>query len=383
MTVYSIASFGMMIADGVRMRAYAAALQSAVRPGSTVMDIGAGTGVLTLLACRYGAARVYAIDPNPAVSLVREAARLNGVEDRVVVVADVSTSFTPDRPIDVVVSDLRGVLPFWEGHIESIADARDRLLAPGGVLIPEADVVQLCVISAPEKYAELVRPWENVEYKVDLSAARVWALNSWLKYRFEPGQLLTPAVPGAVIDYREVTTADSRFAADVEIPVTRSGVAHGVGAWFDARLSGEIGFSNAPGEPDALYGRAFFPWEQPVELSEGWTVHVHLGAWPVNGRYVWRWSSRVTDHRGDIVAESDQSTFRSTPPDAAQFARGAATYVPQRGREIEMDAFVLAQVSGSADLKEISGRLYREFPEEFAGEHAALDYVAACCRRYP
>lgn len=365
------------------MNAYSAALREAVKPGMTVADIGAGTGVLTLLACKYGAARVYAIDPNPAVALVAEAARANGVEDRVVVVHDLSTNFTPDHPVDVIVSDLRGILPFWPGHVESVVDARDRILAPGGTLIPESDSLYVSVITAPEKYAEFADPWESGEYGVDLSVGRERALNAWTKHRFKVEQLLTKSACAAVIDYRIVTTSDARFSKDVKLQVDRDGVAHGLGLWFDTRLTGEIGFSNAPGQAEAVYGRAFFPWQRAVTVRSGWAVHVRVEAWPLPESYVWRWSSTVQDDSGQAVEEFDQSTFWSTPLDGAQLARGASTYIPRRGREVELDAFVLAQVTGSADLKEISGRLYRQFPEEFSGEHTALDYVARCCRRYP
>ena len=371
------------MADSVRMGAYAAALRATIQPGATVADIGAGTGVLTLLACRYGAARVYAIEPNPAVTLAAEAARRNGFEDRVVVVPDLSTNFMPDRPVDVVVSDLRGVLPFWPGHIEAVADARERLLRPGGALIPQADSLYATIITAPEKYSDFATPWETAEYGVDLSAGREMALNNWCKYRFGQHQLLTPATLAAVIDYRTITPADARFSADVELETSRAGTAHGLGLWFDARLTSEIGFSNAPGCPEAVYGRAFFPWLRPVELGVGWRVELRVEAWPLDTGYLWRWLSTVRDDSGAAVERFDQSTFRGGPLDPTHLARGAATFTPQRGREVEMDAFVLSQIRGDANLREIGARLYREFPMEFAGEQAAFDYVARCCRRYP
>src|SRR5437870_11229737 len=76
--MYSVADYGIMIADRVRMEAYMQALRSAVRPGGVVVDIGTGTGIFALLACRFGARRVYAIEPNDAIQVAREIARANG-----------------------------------------------------------------------------------------------------------------------------------------------------------------------------------------------------------------------------------------------------------------------------------------------------------------
>ena len=76
--MYSLAAYGDMIRDRVRMDAYAAALREAIRPGATVVDIGTGTGVMACLACRFGAARVYAIEPADVIEVAAEIARANG-----------------------------------------------------------------------------------------------------------------------------------------------------------------------------------------------------------------------------------------------------------------------------------------------------------------
>ena len=72
--MYSIADYGAMIADEVRMGAFVRALRQAVKPGAVVIDIGTGTGIFALLACRFGARRVYAIEPSDAIQVAREIA---------------------------------------------------------------------------------------------------------------------------------------------------------------------------------------------------------------------------------------------------------------------------------------------------------------------
>src|SRR5512135_770538 len=82
-SLYSIGGYQKMVDDAVRMNAYADALRRAVRPGSVVVDIGAGTGILSLLACRFGAARVYALEPDDCINVARENAAANGLADRI------------------------------------------------------------------------------------------------------------------------------------------------------------------------------------------------------------------------------------------------------------------------------------------------------------
>jgi protein arginine N-methyltransferase 1 len=71
------------LSDAVRVRAYERAICAIVRPGDVVLDLGAGTGVLGLLACRAGARRVYAVDGGGILGVARALARANGVADRI------------------------------------------------------------------------------------------------------------------------------------------------------------------------------------------------------------------------------------------------------------------------------------------------------------
>src|SRR5829696_1199528 len=158
--MYSLHFYGQMLADVARMDAYTAALRQTIRPDSVVMDLGCGPGVFALLACKLGARRVYAVEPNNVVGLAREAAAANGFADRIEFFEKLSTEITLPEPASVIVSDLRGVLPFFQQHIPSIIDARTRLLARGGVLIPHRDILWAALVEAPEQYTELVGPWK-------------------------------------------------------------------------------------------------------------------------------------------------------------------------------------------------------------------------------
>jgi len=121
---YSLSTYGEMITDRVRCGAYMKALQAVIRPGAVVMDIGTGPGIMAVLACQLGAKRVYAIEPGEIIQLAREIAAANQVADKIEFFEDVSTNVTIPERADVIVSDLRGVLPFYSHHISAIADAR-------------------------------------------------------------------------------------------------------------------------------------------------------------------------------------------------------------------------------------------------------------------
>jgi type I protein arginine methyltransferase len=314
--MYSLHFYGQMLADVRRMDAYAAALREVVNRDSVVMDLGCGPGVFALLACKLGARRVYAVEPNNVIGLAREAAAANGWADRIEFFDKLSTEITLPEPATIIVSDLRGVLPFFQQHIPAIIDARKRLLARDGVLIPRRDILWAAVIEAPEQYAELVSPWEN-QFDLDLSAAARFITNTWRKSHIKPEQFLANPVCWNTIDYQEVDRPDVR--AESSLRIARNGTAHGVAVWFDSELVDDVGFSNHPAAPRMIYGQGFFPFSQPVEVSEGHRIDLRLAAKFVQDDYVWRWDTDFKDQKTSFK----QSTFYGVPLSTAQLRKSA------------------------------------------------------------
>lgn len=293
-----------MIADAPRMDAYATALRQTVKSDSVVMDLGCGPGVFALLACKLGARRVYAVEPENVIGLAREAAVANRFADRIQFFEKLSTEITLDEPATIIVSDLRGVLPWFQQHIPSIIDARERLLARGGTLISRRDILWAAVVGAADQYEELVRPWEN-RFDLDLSAGTRLITNTWRKTRIQPEQMLTEPVCWTMIDYHEVDSPDVQ--AEISWRAARNGTAHGVAVWFDSELIDGVGFSNHPSQPELIYGNGFFPFSEPVEVMENDRITLRLAAKMVGDDYVWRWDT-------DFPKTSfKQSTFFGVP----------------------------------------------------------------------
>jgi predicted RNA methylase len=160
-SAYSVADYGAMIVDPVRMDRYVRALERAVRPGAVVVDIGTGTGIFALLACRFGARRVYAIEPEDVIQVAGEIAAANGCADRIEFIQAMSTSVALPERADVIISDLTGALPWFSQHLPSVIDARRRLLAPGGVLIPQRDTAWAAIVTVGELYRRWTGPWNG------------------------------------------------------------------------------------------------------------------------------------------------------------------------------------------------------------------------------
>src|SRR5437868_8536679 len=206
--MYSLSGYGDMIADRVRMDAFMQALRATIRPGAVVMDIGTGPGIMAVQACRLGASRVYAIEPAEILQVAREIAAANHCADKIEFFEEISTKVSIPVLADVIVSDIRGVLPLFEHHIPSIADARRRFLAPGGALIGRKDTLWVAIVEAPERYGQIVDPWERNGLDQNLAPVRRMIVNEMRKARFKAEQLLTRPQLWATLDYTSLENPD-------------------------------------------------------------------------------------------------------------------------------------------------------------------------------
>jgi type I protein arginine methyltransferase len=378
--MYSVHFYGRMLADTSRMEAYSAALRRAVTPKSVVLDLGCGPGVFALLACKLGARCVFAVEPDNVIQLAREAAIANGFDDRIEFYQNLSTDITLPERADVIISDLRGVLPWYQQHIPSIVDARKKFLAPGGILIPHRDVLWAAVVDAPDRYQEIVEPWRS--NGLDLSAAKRLVTNTWRKTRIKPDELLVQPSRWATVDYYEIQSPNIR--AEIKWLIARTGTAHGLAVWFDSELIDEIGFSNHPGGPELIYGNGLFPFSHPVEVVEGDRIQVTLRADFIRDDYVWRWDTDVFAP-GDSVTPRvsfKQSTFFGVPLSSEQMRKQAAGYKPALDQRGEARSFIMELMTGENSLAEIAARLAERFPSRYADWQDALDEVTEVSREF-
>ncbi len=313
MALYNMLGYGKMIADRVRMDAYVKALNQVITPDSVVLDIGTGTGIMALIACQFGARKVYAIEPDLAIHVARELAAANGYADRIEFIRDLSTRVTLPEQANVIVSDLRGVLPLFQHHIPSIVDARRRLLGPNGILIPRSDTLWAALVQAPELYSEYTAIWASNPYHLTMQPARRLAVNTWAKAYLEAQQILTEPHIWTTLDYTAIESPDIR--GTLNWTMTRAATAHGFAVWFNTELADNAGFSNAPGLPGLIYGQGVFLWETPIALQAGDTVLITLQAELSEEEYVWSWNTNILGP-GDPArpkASFKQSTAFGTP----------------------------------------------------------------------
>jgi protein arginine N-methyltransferase 1 len=214
-----------------------------------------------------------------------------------------------------------------------------------------------------------------------MRAALSLVTNQWNRASVNPGQALADAQPLGHIDYASVEPG--RFTATATANVSRRGNGHGICAWFDAELADGIAFSNAPGAPELIYGKAFFPWPEPVALEPGDKVTMTLRADPVGGDYSLGWDTRI-DAPGAPggKARFRQSSFFGEPLSPARLRKQSASHVATLNDDGRIDQLGLALMNAGKPLGDIAHELARSFPERFARWEDALTRAGELSVRY-
>ncbi|KAJ2948547.1 hypothetical protein O0L34_g7802 [Tuta absoluta] len=271
----------LMLEDHPRTEAYRNAILASrdYFKDKVVMDVGCGTGILSLFCAQAGAKKVYAVEASNLASLAKEIVKENNFENVIEVVQSrVEDLVLPDNvKVDAIVSEWMGFYLLHEGMLDSVFAARDRFLKEDGRLFPETAMVYVAPCSVPSLY----KSWDNM-YGVSMSTFAK-ALRSKADkpeiMTIQPEDLLGPEEALCWIDLRYSNSTEvSQFELEHVVVAKRRGFYQGLCIWFECRfpnLSGsedqpELALSTGPKDPATHWKQTVIvlPTEQEVDVDE-------------------------------------------------------------------------------------------------------------------
>lgn len=363
------------LSDSVRIATYRSAVRQRVRPGDVIVDLGAGTGVLGLLACEAGASRVYAIEATGMISLLLRIAEANGYADRIVPLNAMADQVDLPEPADGIVTDQVGHFGFEAGLFEMMSDAR-RFLKPGGWTIPHALELCLAPLSDPD-IRQRVEFWRVPLDGLDFSAARDWAINTGYPKRIAPGQMLGRTSMGRAIPL--VDMSPDPLTIRTTLSIDSAGTLDALGGWFRSELAPDVFMTNAPdGDPRLQRRNVVLPLDTPVAVSRGDAVDVEVRILPSERIVAWR--GLVHSVQGDRTFS--HSTLRGmllTREDLRRLSPGTVPRLTERGKARQS---VLDLCDGQRALSDIEREVYRRHQGLFRTPAQAAVFVAEVVSRY-
>lgn len=365
------------LADTPRLDAFDAALRALVRPGDIVLDLGSGTGILGLLACRAGARRVYAIEMGSIAELARDIARANGFGERFIAVQDVSTRITLPEPVDLIVMDAAGRFGFDGGGVETLSDARRRFLKNDGRIIPGAITLSVAPCDAADAIDHIAF-WSRPVHGLSFAAASTIARNTGYPRRIAAHELAAAPADIAAFDPSRQTAP---FTGRASCRVDRQTIVHGIAGWFTAALAPGVTLTNAPGAPHRIDRRnVFLPLSEAVAVEPGDVVGTTLTIDPI--AVMLRWRVEIASADGRVRHATDASTFHGMLMSRDDLRRTRPDFVPVLTAAGRARKTILDLCDGAHPVADIETEVERRHASLFATPAAVAVFVAEVLTRY-
>ncbi len=257
-----------MLRDTVRVMAYRAAIEKHA-PGKRVVEVGCGTGILSLFAAKAGASRVIAIEESQVSETAAAMFKANGCSDVIDLKVTNSRNAEMDEPADLLIHEILGVDPFDENLLPVLLDARRRLLKPGGRMLPRRLEICCLGIEGTEDYEHdaalaVVRARElsglhgldfsPVVQAVEASSSRPRRTRSWLNEKTFDRKVLSEELRLLDLDLEAGDLEIVGRPSAASLRITAAGALVGVVLFFRAHLDEEIRLTNSPFAPVTHWG---------------------------------------------------------------------------------------------------------------------------------
>lgn len=271
-----------MIQDKTRTKSYRNVMyhNKHLFRGKTVLDVGCGTGILSLFAARSGAKRVIGVDNSSIAFQARKIVLDNNYDEIITIIkGKVEEVELPVVQVDIIISEWMGFCLFYESMLDSVLFARDKWLVPGGLIFP--DIVKLYLLgtnTSYDKYRDLQSLGDN--YGFDLSALKELARKELVVGPVDPRCVVTSRFKVKEFNLQTDTKKDIEVDIDFSLTSTLKGTnsVTELTFYFDVIFSHchkEVRFSTSPWSP-THWQQTTISLEQEYRLSSGHQLKARL-----------------------------------------------------------------------------------------------------------
>eukprot|EP01138_Halocafeteria_seosinensis_P005747 gb/GECG01005875.1/.p1 GENE.gb/GECG01005875.1/~~gb/GECG01005875.1/.p1 ORF type:complete len:350 (+),score=54.94 gb/GECG01005875.1/:1-1050(+) len=274
----SYAHFGIheeMLKDQIRTKSYMNAIikNPHLFKDKVVLDVGCGTGILSMFARQAGAKFVIGVDCSSIVQQAKEIVTANGfTEDEITLIqAKLEDIELPVDKVDVIISEWMGYFLLYESMLDTVIYARDKWLKPDGVLLPDKASLWLTAIEDGEYKEDKINFWENV-YGFDMSCIKRNAMMEPLVDVVDPENVISNKCKILDLDINTVTKEDVKFSSPFRLEFNRDDFCHALVAHFDIVFSQchkPIQFSTDIFSPYTHWKQTVFYLEDVLTVNSG------------------------------------------------------------------------------------------------------------------
>lgn len=267
-----------MLSDTVRTEAYRTAIlkNPSLFKGADVLDLGCGTGILSMFSSDAGANLVVGVDgADHVLECASKVLKENNKDQIVLVLGRIEKTPLPYETFDVIVSEWMGYFLLYEGMLDSIIFARDRYLKKDGKLLPNRCTMHMVAVSDKERYDKLIGFWSDV-YGYSMSCLRKDALAEPNVDTVPVDKVISEPCTLTDIDLYTCTKNDVNFQALLTMPILSDGVVTSLAGYFDTYFDlpdNSSMFSTSPQAKSTHWQQTIFYLPEPVPVNKGDTLN--------------------------------------------------------------------------------------------------------------
>jgi predicted O-methyltransferase YrrM len=263
-----------LLSDDNRTKAFIDLLQRHAK-NNRVMEIGCGSGLLSCVAARLGATKVYAVEPTAVSVIARELVSRNGLSE-IVEVLDGRLQDLEPRPVDLAFSELLNADPFFE-DVVSVTNAAAPWMAAGGLLAPRNIKVYAALVRGADCAREVRQAVHSLDnfakrFELDLSPL-TGAMDTDESYRFMSQTHLPVSEPVLLYDLALGDGGEPDEELEVTTLVAEAGPVDGAMVWFECTLDDGIILHNRPGTENH-WGQLICGWATERGVRSGQQVRL-------------------------------------------------------------------------------------------------------------
>lgn len=278
-----------MISDMLRNKSFEKAIFKIINDLDIVADAGAGTGILSFLAVKAGAGKVYAIEKDRRlIQITKELCYANKLQDKVFLIqGDIQNVMLPEK-VDVIISECLGSFGVNSHLLPALLDFRRNNLRPSGKVIP----YKIKLYIAPYEtilYDLFVRFWEDKILDIDFKSLMKYVENQVFVIIGEENGVLADS--SLLFEVDLLRDSEVRSVSNIEFEIRRRGILHGFIGWFEAMLHPNIILTTSPSAPRTHWYQVFFPLQNKMKVAEKEKVEVNFNAEITTKGIRWRWQT--------------------------------------------------------------------------------------------
>ncbi|MBA0661734.1 hypothetical protein Goklo_005990 [Gossypium klotzschianum] len=271
---YSHFAFQEMLKDVVRTKTYQNVIyqNKFLFQNKVVLDVGAGTGILSLFCAKAGAAHVYAVECSHMADMAKQIVETNGLSDVVTVLkGKIEEIELPVAKVDIIISEWMGYFLLFENMLNTVLYARDKWLVNDGVVLPDKASLYLTAIEDAEYKDDKIEFWNNV-YGFDMSCIKKQAMMEPLVDTVDQNQIVTNSHLLKTMDISKMAPGDASFTASFKLVAQRDDYIHAFVAYFDVSFTKchkLMGFSTGPKSRATHWKQTVLYLEDVLTICEG------------------------------------------------------------------------------------------------------------------